>query len=364
MTKEQTAIMTANSMLVFITACTSNDNGAIHAYHLNQDTGELQIQSRTADVENPFFLALSPNKQFLYAIHEPGEFGNGDNGQVAAYRIKDNAGKLSLINRRPTNGSAACYVAVDATGKTLLAANYQNGTVLSYPIREDGSIGEAVSFMQHVGSSINPERQQEPHAHCFVVSPDNRYAYSADLGIDKIMSYRLNVDSATLTPNRQPFVRTHPGAGPRHFTFHPQQLFAYAINELDSTITTFDYDSTSGSLFEQQVISTLPEAFGGITHCADLKITPDGRFLYGTNRGHDSIAAYAIGDNGHLSLISIEPSGAEQPQNLAITPNGRYLLCANMAGNRVVVFRIDSATGRISQTGEAVDTPMPSCIVM
>lgn len=355
-------IMNENSTLVFITAFTSGDEGAIHAYHLDLNTGALHLQNRTTDAENPFFLALSPNHQFLYAIHEPGEFGSGDNGQVAAYRIEDVSGKLSLINRQPTKGSAACYVAVDATGKTLLAANYQNGTVLAYPLRTDGSIGDAVSFMQHTGASINPERQQEPHAHCFVISPDNRYAYSADLGIDKIMNYRLDPASATLTPNQQPFVRIHPGSGPRHFTFHPQQPFAYAINELDSTITMFDYDSASGALYEQQIIGTLPETLDGITHCADLKITPDGRFLYGTNRGHDSIAAYAIDDRGRLSLIGIESSGAAQPQNLAITSNGQFLLCANMAGNRVVVFQIDAVTGRIAPTGEGVEIPMPSCI--
>jgi 6-phosphogluconolactonase len=246
----------------------------------------------------------------------------------------------------------------------LLAANYQNGTVLSYSIRPDGSLGEVVSFIQHEGASVNPERQQEPHAHCFVISPDNRYAYSADLGLDKIMNYRLDAASATLSPNRQPFVRTHPGAGPRHFIFHPQQPFAYAINELDNSVTMFDYDPTSGMLVEQQTISTIPDEFEGITHCADLKITPDGRFLYGTNRGHDSIVAYAIDSHGRLTLIGIEPSGAEQPQNLAITPDGRLLLCANMAGNRVVVLRIDPQTGHISPTGQEASMPRPSCIMV
>ena len=357
-------VETQQSLLVFITAFTVDDNGAIHAYHLDLETGQLHHQNRTTDVENPFFLALSPDRKYLYAIHEPGEFGQGDNGQVAAYKIEDEGGKLTLLNRQPTQGSSACYVAVDADGHTLLTANYQNGTVVSYPIHTDGSLGEAVSFIQHEGSSINPDRQQEPHAHCFVISPDNHYAYSADLGIDKVMNYRLEAATATLSPNRQPFVRLHPGAGPRHFTFHPQQPFAYVINELDSTVTMFDYDPASGTLLEQQTISTIPDTFDGITHCADLKITPNGRFLYGTNRGHDSIAAYTINHNGRLSLIDIEPSGAEQPQNLAITPDGRLLLCANMAGNRVVVFSIDPQTGQISPTGQSVSIPMPSCIMI
>ncbi len=354
----------AQPYLLFITACTNGDAGAIHAYHLDPETAQLHLVNRQDDIENPFFLALSPDRSHLYAIHEPDEFGYGDNGHVAAYQIIDDEGKLALRNRQPTRGGAACYVTADATGRTLLAANYINGTVLSYPILPDGAIGDAVSFMQHEGASINPERQQEPHAHCFVISPDNHYAYVADLGIDKIMNYRLDAATATLTPNRQPFVRTHPGAGPRHFIFHPKQPFAYAINELDSTVTMFDYTEASGILLEQQVISTLPDDFAGVSHCADLKITPDGRFLYGTNRGHDSIAAYAIADNGRLRRIGIEPSGGEQPQNLAITPDGALLLCANMAGGSVTMFRVDVQGGQITPTGEPVHLPMPSCIMI
>ena len=350
--------------LVFITACTAGTEGAIHAYHLNVETAQLDPLNRQDDIENPFFLALSPDHTHLYAIHEPDEFGNGDNGHVAAYQIMDDKGNLSLCNRQPTRGGAACYVTVDATGRTLLAANYVNGTVLSYPILPDGSIGDAVSFMQHEGASINPERQQEPHAHCFVISPDNRHAYVADLGIDKIMNYRLDAATAMLSPNQQPFVRTHPGAGPRHFIFHPKQLFAYAINELDNTITMFDYAEASGTLLEQQVVSTLPDDFAGVSHCADLKITPDGRFLYGTNRGHDSIAAYAIAGNGRLTRIGIAQSGGEQPQNLAITPDGSLLLCANMTGGRVTLFHIDAQRGQITPTGESIDIPMPSCIMI
>ncbi|MBV7330136.1 lactonase family protein [Chloroflexi bacterium TSY] len=351
-------------LLVFVTACVSGEQGAIHSYQLDIETGSLKPLSRTIDVGNPFYLAFSPDRRFLYSIHEPGEFGVGDNGQVAAYEVTGENGELTLLNRMPTQGSAACYLTVDATGQTLLAANYQNGTVLSYPIYADGTLGHAVSFMTHTGSSINPARQQEPHAHCIVISPDNRYAYVADLGIDKSVNYGLNAAASTLSPNRQPFIRTHPGAGPLHFSFHPQQPFAYVINELDSTITMFDYEPESGTLLEQQTISTLPDGFDGTSHCADLKITPDGHFLYGTNRGHDSIAAYAIADDGHLALIDITPSGAEQPQNLAITPDGRLLFCANMAGDRVTLFHIDIQTGQILPTAKPISISKPSCIMI
>ena len=355
---------TNQQSLVFITACTAGEDGAIHAYRLDRKSGQLHLLNRTTDVENPFFLALSPDRKYLYTIHEPGEFGDGANGQVAAYAMAGDDGKLTLLNRQPTRGGSACYVDVDAGGQALLAANYQHGTVVSYPILADGSLGEAVSFVQHEGSSVNPDRQEGPHAHCFVISPDNDYAYCADLGLDMIMSYRLDAATATLSPNRQPFVRTQPGAGPRHFTFHPTQPFAYAINELDSTVTMFDYDPGSGTLIEQQTIPTLPTDFAGVSHCADLKITPNGRFLYGTNRGHDSIATYQIAADGRLSLISIEPSGANQPQNLAITADGGLLLCANMSGNQVNVFRINAQTGQITPTAEPVNLPLPSCIMM
>jgi 6-phosphogluconolactonase len=251
---------------------------------------------------------------------------------------------------------------VDATGKTVVVANYSTGSVASFPVRDDGSLGEAASFVQHKGSSVVTARQEGPHAHCIVVSPDNRFVYAADLGLDQVLGYRIDAAAGKLSPNRQPYVRTPPGAGPRHLTFHPNGRRMYVINELANSVTLFDYDSDSGMLVEQQTISTLPEDFEGKSHCADLKITPNGRFLYGTNRGHDSIAAYKIGDDGRLTLLAIEPSLGKGPQNLAITPGGEFLLCANMPGNNVAVFRIDAKTGTLMRVGEPISTPSPSCI--
>jgi 6-phosphogluconolactonase len=271
---------------------------------------------------------------------------------------------LTLLNRHSALGAAACYLDVDATGRTVVVANYATGSVASLPVREDGSLGEASSFIQHEGSSIHPERQQGPHAHAIVVSPDNRFAFATDLGLDQVLGYRFKADTAKLSPNRQPFVRTPPGAGPRHLAFHPNGQHAYVINELDNSVTLFDYVAESGMLIEQQTISTLPEDFDGESYCADLKITPNHRFLYATNRGHDSIAAYRIGDDGRLTLLGIEPSLGKGPQNLAITPGGELLLCANMPGNNVVVFRIDPQTGGISRVGQPILMPRPSCIMI
>ena len=354
----------ADELLVFVSAFAPKDEGAIHAFTFDGEAGTLKQIHRTSDVEHPFFLAASPDGRFLYSIHAPGQFGGEQDEQVAAFEIVRRSGKLQPLNRQSTRGTAACYLDVDATGQTVVVANYLTGSVAAFPVNENGSLGESASFVQHVGASVNPDRQTEPHAHCFVVSPDNRFVFAADLGIDQVLSYRLNADDATLSPARQPYVRTPPGAGPRHLTFDPDGEHLYVINELDNSVTLFDYDAESGILIEHQTISTLPDDFDGTSYCADLKITPDGQYLYGTNRGHDSIAAYRIDDQGRLTLLGIEPSLGKGPQNLAITPDGRFLLCANMPGNNVVVFRIDPETGLIQPEGDPLSMPSPSCIVL
>lgn len=349
--------------VVFVSAFAPGDQGAIQAYQLDQQAGTLKPIHKTSGVEHPFFLALSPNRKFLYSIHAK-QFGGKENEQVAAYEVVGRSGELKLLNRQSALGTAACYLHVDATGKTALVANYVTGSVASLPIQADGSLGPSASFVQHAGSSVNPARQKEPHAHSIITSPDNRFVYAADLGIDQVLCYRLDAKTSKLTPNDPPFGKSPAGAGPRHLTFHPNGKLLYAINELTNSVTVFGYNSDNGALAEKQTISTLPEDFKGTSHCADLKITPNARFLYGTNRGHDSIAVYRIGDDGKLTLIEIVPSLGKGPQNLAITPNGELLLCANMPGKNVAVFRIDPQTGSIRSTGEPVAIESPSCIML
>jgi 6-phosphogluconolactonase len=351
----------AEERLVFISSFAAGDKGALHAYHLDLDTGKLKLVHRTTGAENPFFLAISPNQKFLYSIHAK-QFGGKEPEQVAAYEITGGTGQLKLLNRQSAHGSAACYLDVDATGKTVLVANYSTGSVASLPVKEDGSLDKAASFFQHAGASIDPARQKEPHAHCIVVSPDNRFVFAADLGLDQVLGYRLDAARAKLSPARQAFVRTPPGAGPRHLTFHPNGKHVYVINELANSVTLFDYDMDAGILLEKQTISTLPKDFAGKSYCADLKITPNGRFLYGTNRGHDSIAAYRLGEDGGLTLLGIQPSLGKGPQNLAITTDGKLLLCANMPGNNLAVFRIDPQAGSLTSVGPPVIMPSPSCI--
>ncbi|GAA5506344.1 6-phosphogluconolactonase [Novipirellula caenicola] len=352
----------ASEPVVFISAFKSGDEGAIHAFRFDTQTGVLEPLNRSTGIGQPFFMALSPNGQFLYAI-DTDQFGGDEDESIAAYSIEAETGKLTRLNRQSARGTASCYLDVDASGKSVLVANYASGSVAALPVREDGSLKEAASFIQHEGSSMDPKRQQGPFAHSIVISPDNRFALAADLGLDKVLIYRLDAATGNLVVNDvQPFASLPPGSGPRHLTFDPSGNRVYVINELKNTVTYFSYAADSGRLTLQQTISTLPEGFSGTSHCADLKITPDGQFLYGTNRGHDSIAIYRIGSDGRLSRVGIKSSLGGGPQNLLITPDGRWLLCANMTGNNVRVFRIDSTNGGLTAVGDPVSVSMPSCL--
>jgi 6-phosphogluconolactonase len=348
--------------LVFVTAFASGDKAGIHAFTFDSEKGALKPLYRTTDIQNPFFIAVSPDKRFLYAI-DAEKFGGDEDENVAAFALEGRTGRLKRLNHQSARGTASCYLDVDPTGKSVLVANYSSGSVASLPVKSDGSLGEAASFFQHSGSSADAQRQKGPNAHCFVISPDNKHALAADLGIDKIMIYTLDATKAKLVPNTaQPFAKLTPGSGPRHLTFHPNGKLVYVINELANTITVFDWSAADGTLKEKQSIATLPADFTGKSYTADLKITPDGKHLYGTNRGHDSIASYRIAEDGTLTLLAIQPSGGKGPQNLLVTPDGKWLLCANMPGNNVVVFKLDATSGSITAHGEPVEVPMASCI--
>lgn len=353
----------ADEPLVFVSAFATGDTGAIHAYQMDLKSGSLKLLHRMPDVQNGFFMAVSRDNKYLYAINAP-TFGGKDPEQAAAYTLEGRTGKLKPLNKESTHGTASCYLDVDATGKMLLVANYVTGNVASLPVKSDGLLGPAVSVMQHEGKVVDPKRQESAHAHCFVISPDNKYAYAADLGLDKIFGYAIDPAKASLKPTRQQFARTPPRAGPRHLTFHPKQPWMYVINEIENSVTLFDYHAADGTLIERQTISTLPADYKEETNTADVKITPDGRFLYGTNRGHDSIACYTIGEDGLLTLLEIKPSLGKGPQNLAITAGGEYVLCANMPSNNLVVFQIDKQTGKLKSVGEPIEISSPSCILI
>jgi len=354
--------VSADEPVVFISAFASGEKGAIHAFSFDGKAGGLKLLNRTTDVESPFFLALSPNGKHLYSI-DAEKFGGEDNEFVAAYSIEGRGGKLQRLNRQDAKGTASCYLDVDSTGKTVVVANYSAGDIAALPIRKDGSLGEAASYIKHKGSSVDPARQKSAYAHSIEVSPDNRFALAADLGADRVFVYRLNAKKSALTPGKaQSSAIVAAGSGPRHLTFHPNGNRVYVINELKNTVTFFTYNEKTGELEAQQTISTLPTDFTGTSYTADVKITPDGKFLYGTNRGHDSIAIFRIEKDGVLSLVKIEPSLGKGPQNLLITPNGRWLICANMAGHNVAVFGINADTGQLNASGDPIEMPSPSCI--
>jgi 6-phosphogluconolactonase len=254
-------------------------------------------------------------------------------------------------------------VIVDKTGKCVLTANYSGGSISAFPVKSDGSLGELSDLIQHQGSSVNPKRQKEPHAHTIILDDANRFAFCADLGMDKVMIYKLDAKRGKLTPNTQAFAVVKPGAGPRHFKIHPNNKFAYVINELDETVTAFAFDRTKGTLKEIQTISTLPTDFTGTSYCADIHVHPSGKFLYGSNRGHDSIVVFAIDEaRGTLSFVQHQSTLGQWPRNFAVDPTGQFLLVANQNTNNIVVFRLNPQNGQLLPTGHALELPAPVCL--
>ncbi len=307
-------------------------------------------------------MTLSPDRKFLYSTHAPVEFGGKTHEEVTAFRTQGRPGQLELLNRQSACGSAACHLSVDKTGRTVVVANYETGSVACFPICADGTLAPISTFVQHVGASINPARQEGPHAHCARFSPDNRFVCAADLGLDQVVVYEHLIAESGPTLKLSSHASVSTGAGPRHLHFHPQGRFLYVLNELGNSVTVFAWDATPGTLTELQTIATLPDDWTGESYCADLAITPNARWLHATNRGHDSITAYSIADDGRLTLIGTCPSGGKEPQNLVLAPGGEVLLCANMKSDSIAIFRIDAKSGRLLLAGEPQPVPSPSCI--
>jgi len=351
-------------LLVYVGTYTSGKSEGIYLYRLNLSSGELKHISTTKGVKDPSFLALAPSRRYLYAVNEVEEFAGKKSGAVSAFAVDQRTGALRLLNQQPSLGGAPCYVVVDQTGRFVLVANYAGGNVAVLPINSDGSLGEATDVKQDLGSSINAERQEGPHAHCIVLDPANRFAYGCDLGTDKIMIFRFDdARRGKLIPSPTPSVQAKPGAGPRHLTFHPGGRYAYVINELHATVTAFAHDQIRGNLKEVQTVPTLPKDFTGADTGADIHVSPNGRFLYCSNRGHDSIAAFKIDPrNGELTFIAHEPTGGKTPRNFAIDPTGAFLLVANQNSDNIVIFRLDPKTGRLGATGHVVEAPSPVCL--
>ena len=329
-------------------------------------TGKLSEPELAATTVNPTFLATDPRQHFLYAANEIGNYQGQKAGGVTAFALDAKTGKLTQLNEQSSGGDGPCHVSVDATGKTVLVANYGGGSVAALPVNADGSLAPAATFIQHQGSSIVPQRQAGPHGHCIFADPANRFALACDLGLDKVLVYKLDAKKALLTPNDPPFVALHPGAGPRHLAFHPNGKFVYVIDELDCTLTVFTYDAKHGSLTEIQSLSTLPagETKKSNFSCAEVVVHPSGKFLYGSNRGHNTIVLFRIDEKtGKVTLVEHTPTGGKTPRNFNVDPSGHFLLAANQDSGNVLAFSIDPKTGHLTPTGQQLQMGSPVAIV-
>jgi len=348
--------------LVYVGTYTDHGSKGIYAYRFDSSTGKLTSLGLAAEAAEPSFLAVDSSGRFLYAVNETLTYNRQPTGAVSAFAIQSDTGKLSLLNQVSSHDEGPAHITLDRTGKYALVSNYELGSVAVLPVLKDGRLGEATSFAQHKGSSVNPERQQGPHAHAIALSPDNRFAVVADLGLDQLLVYGFDAAKGTLGAQPQ-IVRAAPGAGPRHLVFSPNGRFLYVINELQSTVVTYSYDAATGALHELQTISTLPKGFSGNSAAAEIEIRPDGKFVFASNRGDDSVAVLAIdSDTGMLTQVATAPTGGKTPRNFAIDPTGSWLLAANQDSDEIVVFRIDRKTGHLTPTGETLHVPSPTCL--
>jgi len=355
----------ANDLPVYIGTYTGPKSKGIYVSRLNEKSGTLAPAELAGETPSPSFLAIHPNRDFLYAVNEVDTFEGKKSGSVSAFRFDRATGKLTGLNVQPSVGGGPAHISLDSNGQYALVANYGGGSIAALPIGSDGLLKPASAFVQHTGSGKNPERQKEPHAHSIDLDAANRFAYVADLGIDKVMIYRFDAAKGTLTANEPPSATVDPGSGPRHVAMHPQGRYAYVINELTCTVTAFSRDPDKGSLTPIQTVSTLPAGQAVVAgySTAEIQVHPSGKFLYGSNRGHDTIVVFAIDQKtGQLTLVEHQSTQGSTPRNFGIDPSGAYLVAANQRSDSVVVFRINADTGRLTPTGSKIDVGAPVCV--
>lgn len=350
-------IPSSENELVFVAA-----KKTIAVYRLNLSDGTCTPLGVAAEVDGPQFLALDAKRHFLYTLNAA-KVDEKKTGVVSGYSIEPTTGQLTFLNQQSTVGAGPTHLDVSRDGKNILVANYSGGSVASFPAQKNGRLNPAASFIQHTGSSVNPQRQTAPHAHCINFDPANRFALCCDLGLDKVLVYRVDGKKGTLAANQPAFASLRPGAGPRHLAFGADGHFVYVINELDSTVTAFRYDAKRGALTEAQTISTLPDDFRATNYPAEIAVHPSGKFLYGSNRGHNSIAVFAIDKKtGKLQAIQHAATQGKSPRHFEIDPTGKFLFAANEGSDNVVVFRIDPTTGQLTPTGTKLNVAAPQCV--
>ncbi|MCJ8165556.1 lactonase family protein [Pontibacter sp. E15-1] len=364
--EEATESQTENdaTAMVYVGTYADAGNESIFLYRLHPETGELTRVNGYKGGANPSFLTLNEQRTHLYAVNETGDYEGQQSGAVSAFSVDQQTGNLTLLNQVASKGGAPCYISVGDGGKTVMVANYMGGNVAAFQVQDNGTLSEATDVAQHKGTGPNKNRQEAPHAHYMAPSPDNQYAFGVDLGVDKIYSYRLDAGKGTLTP-AEPAVAfaTKPGAGPRQMAFHPNGKYAFVINELNSTMTALAYNSDNGTFTEIQTLPTIPADFKENNQPAAVRVSPDGKFLYGSNRGHNSIVVYSIDEGtGKIAHVENVDCGGDWPRDMTIDLTGNILLVANERANNITSFKIDKATGKLTDTGNKAELPKPVCV--
>ena len=351
-------------LVVYVGTYTDGESRGIYRFTIDPLSGAASDPVLAAEAENPSFLALHPSGRFLYAVGEMDDFRGEKTGAVSAFAVDPASADLRRLNQQPSMGAGPCHLVVDGTGRSVLVANYGSGTVTVLPVGEDGLLGEPSSVQSHSGAGPNESRQEGPHAHGIALDAAERRAFAADLGADRVFVYDLDAATGVLEPSDPPAVALEPGSGPRHVVFDPSGQRLYSINELDSTVTVLRYDASTGDLETVQTITTLPAGFEGESWTAEIAVSPDGRFLYGSNRGHDSLAVFAAdAASGRLTPVAHVPTGGHWPRHFSIDTSGRWLLAANQRSDSVVLFRLDPDSGRPVPAGETVTVPSPVCVL-
>lgn len=351
----------------FVGTYTLTTSRGIYAAQIDATTGQLSPAQPVAETVNPTFLALHPNGRVLYALRELGTVNGKPGGAVSAFTISPNSHALIPINEQPSGHISLTHLAVDGTGQSIVAVSYSGGYAVSFPLSADGHVGPRVSFLPHTGPlGPNPSRQDKPHPHSVSLAPDNRFALVADLGLDQIVTYRLDPATAEIAPNSPLSTAINPGSGPRHTKFSRDGKFFYVLNEIDGSITACTYDSATGVTRPFQQITTLPPDFQvkDADRAAEIRVHPNGKFLYASNRGHDSLAIFAIDANtGTLTLVEITPCGGKAPRNFALAPDGAWLVCAHQDANTLCSFSVDATTGRLTRVPGTISVPSPVCVL-
>jgi len=358
-----------NDTLVYVGTYTGAKSKGIYFFKLQTENLEVSQNitlvplGLAAETPNPSFFEVDLKRRLLFAANEVNQFEGRPTGAVSAFSIDPATGRLTLLNQRPSMGTGPCHVVLDNENRNLLVANYGGGSVAVLPVGPDGQLGAATDVVQHTGRSIDPVRQKGPHAHCVTLDSANRFAFVCDLGLDKVLTYRFDARQGKLSPGEPAFTSIKAGAGPRHMVFRPDGRFAYVVNELSSTITVFRYESTTGVLKESQTISTRPEYFEGANTAAEVGVHPSGKYLYASNRGHNSVVLFSIDpDQGTLAYIEEQGTGGSTPRHFGIEPSAKHLAIGNQQSDTVLVCRIDDGNGRLKPSGVFASAPSPACV--